>query len=182
MLPVASIDTLAQQCAPGVHRITVQAVVRQESGGNPFAIGVVGGQLVRQPRNLAEAVATARKLEADGRNYSVGLAQINRSNFARLGLTPDSAFEACANLAAMQSVLVECWNRAVNQREAAQPRWAIEASFACYYSGTFAVARHSGYVNSVVANARSARVALASAAAGGIPTERPPRAPAGEPA
>ena len=163
MLPVSTIDAIAQQCAPAVHRVTVQAIVRQESGGNPYAIGVVGGALVRQPRTLPEAIATARKLEADGWNYSLGLGQINRSNFARLGLTLETAFAPCANLAALQSVLVECWNRAVNKQDAAQPRWAIEASLACYYSGTFAVARHGGYVNSVIANARTARAGMAAA-------------------
>ena len=37
-------------------------VVRVESSGNPYAIGVVGGRLQRQPKNLAEAVATAKNV------------------------------------------------------------------------------------------------------------------------
>src|SRR3989339_1535530 len=58
----------------------MQRVVAVESSYNPFAIGVVGGRLARQPRSLDEAVATARMLEAKGRNFSVGLAQVNRHN------------------------------------------------------------------------------------------------------
>lgn len=53
-------------------------VVRVESSYNPYAIGVVGGRLVRQPRTLDEAVSTARMLEQRGLNFSVGLAQVNR--------------------------------------------------------------------------------------------------------
>ena len=37
----------------------MQHVAQVESSHNPYAIGVVGGRLVRQPRNLAEAVSTA---------------------------------------------------------------------------------------------------------------------------
>ncbi len=55
-------------------------VVRVESSYNPYAIGVVGGRLVRQPDSLPEALATVRMLEARGFNFSLGLAQVNRYN------------------------------------------------------------------------------------------------------
>ena len=41
---------LALACAPQVHADTARALVSVESGFNPWAIGVVGGALVRQPR------------------------------------------------------------------------------------------------------------------------------------
>lgn len=145
--------------------LTVKALVQQESGGNPFAIGVVGGRLIRQPRNSAEAVATATHLEAAGWNYSIGLTQINRSNFARLGIGIDSGFDPCANLRAMQAVLHECWQRA--KHNTSDRREGINASLACYYSGSLAATRYSSYVESVVANARSARAATYPTAAGG---------------
>lgn len=56
------LPVLASTCAPAVHPVTLSAVVRNESGANPFAIGVVGGRLVRQPRTQAEAEATAAAL------------------------------------------------------------------------------------------------------------------------
>jgi type IV secretion system protein VirB1 len=43
-----------------------------ESGHHPFAIGIVGGSLARQPRTLDEAIVTARALKQAGRNFSVG--------------------------------------------------------------------------------------------------------------
>ena len=106
MMPV-DFAMLAQQCAPAVYPTTLQALVKTESGFNPFAIGVVGGHLVRQPRNRDEAVATVRVLEAAGWNYSMGLAQVNRANLRIYGLTPETAFDPCANLRAGGTLLVE---------------------------------------------------------------------------
>jgi type IV secretion system protein VirB1 len=57
----------------------MQHVVRIESSYNPYAIGVVGGRLVRQPVSLAEALATVHMLEARGYDFSVGLAQVKSS-------------------------------------------------------------------------------------------------------
>ncbi len=88
---------LVLTCAPLVAQDTARALIQVESGGNPFAIGVVGGALVRQPANLPEALATVAALEAAGWNYSVGLGQINKRNFERYGLTPSTAFDACSH-------------------------------------------------------------------------------------
>src|SRR5260370_34410587 len=101
-------NTLAQQCAPNVYPTTLQAVVRTESGFNPYAIGVVGGHLARQPRKRAEAVATAKALDAQGINFSMGLGQVNKANLARYGLTYDTAFDLCDNLRAGAHILRGC--------------------------------------------------------------------------
>jgi hypothetical protein len=84
---------LTLACAPQVHADTAHALVSVESAFNPWAIGVVGGALQRQPRHRTEAMATAQALQAAGRNFSVGLGQINVGNFSRLGLTLTTAFE-----------------------------------------------------------------------------------------
>ena len=81
------LDTLTiQQCAPMVNHGLMMSVVGVESSHNPYAIGVVNVRLRRQPQNITEAKATAQFLENAGYNYSVGLAQINRSNFSRFKL------------------------------------------------------------------------------------------------
>ena len=84
---------LALACAPQVHTDTARALVSVESAFNPWAIGVVGGALVRQPRTRAEALATAKALRDAGWNFSVGLGQINVGNFERLGLTVADAVD-----------------------------------------------------------------------------------------
>ncbi|GAA0739582.1 lytic transglycosylase domain-containing protein [Ideonella azotifigens] len=148
---------LAMTCAPQVHADTARALVSVESAFNPWAIGVVGGALVRQPRHRAEALATARALQAAGWRFSVGLGQINIGNFERLGLTVESAFEPCRNLATMQSVLVECFDRA-RTPSAATPvdQAALRQALSCYYSGNFVIGFHHGYVRRVVTAAVTA--------------------------
>ena len=145
---------LVLACAPQVHADTAHALVGVESGFNPWAIGVVGGTLLRQPRQLAEALATARALHAGGWNFSVGLGQINVGNFARLGLTLDTAFEPCANLRAMQAVLTECFARAnAAGGSAASDQATLRRALSCYYSGSFTTGYRHGYVQKVVAAA-----------------------------
>jgi len=148
MIPLAAFMVLAQQCAPDVAPATMAAVVRVESDFNPYAIGVVHGRLQRQPASLAEAVATARALDAAGWNYSAGLAQVNRSNWPRFGLTADTAFDPCRNLAAGAAILQGCFERA--RRIHAQAQEALRSGLSCYASGDFSTGYRTGYVQRVV--------------------------------
>ncbi|KFX78554.1 lytic transglycosylase domain-containing protein [Ralstonia solanacearum] len=172
--------TLAQQCAPGVHPTTLQAVVRTESGYNPYAIGVVGGRLARQPKSRAEAVATAKALHAQGLNFSMGLGQVNKAHLARFSLNYESVFDACANLQAGARILQECYQRAVARLGADQ---ALSAAISCYYSGSFRrgfqVERGgTSYVQRVAANATTANPVLDVVPAIPVVMDRPPaRAP-----
>lgn len=121
----------------------MQHVVKVESSGNPYAIGVVGGRLQRQPRNISEAVATARMLEQKGYNFSLGLAQVNRYNLKKYGLNSyEQAFQICPNLKAGSYILKECFDRARD--------WG--KSFSCYYSGNFVTGYKHGYVQKIFAS------------------------------
>ena len=159
---------LVLTCAPLVAQDTARALIQVESAGNPFAIGVVGGALVRQPVSLPEALATVAALEAAGWNYSVGLGQINKRNFSRYGLSPATAFKPCANLAAMQGILGECFSRASRRADRRpSPQTALRDAFSCYYSGNFQTGHQHGYVGKVLAawsskSLPSVRTALAS--------------------
>src|SRR5258708_29065185 len=101
----ASFVSLAQECSPDVHHALLGRVATVESIGNPFAIGVVGGHLARQPKNLPEALATVKALDAGGWNYSLGLAQVNVHSLARYGQTTESIFEPCTTLTTSAAVL-----------------------------------------------------------------------------
>ena len=68
------LGTLVQACSPLVAPGTAAAIVQVESARNPYAIGVVQGALVRQPRTASEAIATARQLRAEGRTFSAKVA------------------------------------------------------------------------------------------------------------
>jgi type IV secretion system protein VirB1 len=118
--------------------------VRVESSYNPFAIGVVGGRLARQPRSLEEALSTSRMLEREGYNFSLGLAQVNRHNLRHYGLdSHEKAFDICPNLRAGAQILSECHTRAGGD-------WG--KAFSCYYSGNFVTGYQHGYVQKVLAS------------------------------
>jgi len=150
-MSTAAFVALVSTCAPQIDPGTAAALVAVESSFNPHAIGVVHGALDRQPRHRSEALATARMLEAEGWNYSVGLAQINTRNFERLGLTVESAFEPCANLTAMQAVLTECFERTAARD--GSPQRSLRQALSCYYSGNFVTGFQHGYVRKVVRSA-----------------------------
>ncbi|MBB3227103.1 type IV secretion system protein VirB1 [Luteibacter sp. Sphag1AF] len=145
----------------------MQHVVEVESSRNPFAIGVVGAQLVRQPNNLDEAVATVRMLEEKGYNYSLGVAQVNRANLSKFGLDSyEKAFDVCPNLQAGSKILAQCYASAGGD-------WG--KSFSCYYSGNFTTGYQDGYVKKVfdsmsrqaaIGNASPIPLQLVSAAPG----------------
>lgn len=144
-------------------------VVRIESSFNPYAIGVVGGRLARQPRNLSEAVSTARMLEREGYNFSLGLAQVNRYNLASYGLHSfERAFDVCPNLQAGSRILAECYQRSSRD-------WG--KAFSCYYSGNFVTGFRHGYVQKVLASWRGD--AGEPAQSSNLPVER--RAGSGQP-
>jgi type IV secretion system protein VirB1 len=150
LVDLTSFLALALACAPQVHPDTAQAIVGVESSFNPYAIGVVGGVLERQPATRGEALATARALHATGWNFSVGLGQINVGNFARLGLTVESVLDPCTNLRAMQAVLGECHGRTLID---SHPQVALRQALSCYYSGNFSTGFRHGYVRKVAVTA-----------------------------
>jgi type IV secretion system protein VirB1 len=168
-------NALAQQCAPNVHPTTLQAIVRTESGFNPYAIGVVGGHLVRQPKSRAEAISTAKALDAQGLNFSMGLGQVNRVNLAGYGLTYESVFDLCANLKAGGGILHECYERATSQLGTGH---ALGAAISCYYSGNFtrgfqADQVGTSYVQRVFANATTANPTIEAVPAIPVVLTRP---------
>lgn len=156
MLPGMELLSCPEMAVP---REVMQHVVRVESSHNPFAIGVVGGRLVRQPKNLDEALATARMLESRGFNFSVGIAQVNRYNLAKYGLTSyTQAFQVCPNLQAGARILAECYSR--------HKDWG--KSFSCYYSGNAVTGFRHGYVQKVFASMAQAAGTQAAPAMGSI--------------
>lgn len=135
----------------------MQHVINVESSRNPYAIGVVGGALVRQPKALDEALATVRMLEEKGYNFSIGLAQVNRYNLGKYGLDSyEKAFQQCPNLQAGSRILAECYKRSGGN-------WG--KSFSCYYSGNFETGFRHGYVQKVYDSIRRGQQVASNGAA-----------------
>lgn len=143
---------LIQLCAPMVHPTTMSSVITVESSGNPYAIGVVGGHLVRQPRNLDEALATVRMLQASGWNFSVGHAQVNKTNFRKYGLNHETAFDPCTNIRVGAQILQSCYAASLSSApKQSDSQFHLARALSCYYSGRLDSRDGWRYANSVFA-------------------------------
>lgn len=105
ILEAALIASLASECAPNVEVSTMQALITQESSGNPYAIGVVDAPLISQPTSKEEAMEAVEVLLEAGANISLGLGQINYRNLKNLNMTVSDAFEFCPNIKAADHIL-----------------------------------------------------------------------------
>ena len=131
---------MAELCAPAVAPGLLKRIASVESSFNPYAIGVVGGRLARQPTNQAEALATASALRAQGWDYSVGLLQVNQRNFPKYGLTKEAAFDPCTNLRVGSEILADCYKRAGGSVT------RTGDALSCYYAGNFSAGYRLGYI------------------------------------
>jgi len=158
---LAELAALALSCAPHIHPITLQALIRHESRARQYAIGVntKGHPLPRQPRTQAEASAAAQRLIDQGIDFDAGLGQINVRNWAWLKLDSATVFDRCRNLAAAQTVLADCYARALPSHKDAQQ--ALRAALSCYNTGNFSRGFSNGYVGKVLTQARIQVPALA---------------------
>lgn len=147
-------DALAHRCAPNVAPTTLRAMATVESSLNPHAIGVVSGRLVRQPRNLPEAISTVMALQQKGIRFSAGLIQIYVQNWPAYQLDRESVFDPCSNMRAAAGILTSCYKRATASSDG--PQAALRKALSCYYSGNFVTGYQHGYVQKVVAVALAA--------------------------
>lgn len=150
-LPATVVMGLAAQCAPNVAPATIAAIVHTESGGNELAINVNGlDRRVAQPTSAAQAVSIARFYVSKGYSVDMGLGQINSHNMKRLGLTWDSVFDPCVNVAAAGAVLAGNYH---SVREGLHPQTALRIALSMYNTGSQSRGFRNGYVRKVVGNA-----------------------------
>nr|WP_294867684.1 lytic transglycosylase domain-containing protein [uncultured Pseudogulbenkiania sp.] len=149
-MPISAeaLTALLIACAPAVHPTTGAAVVRHESGGELWALGVNGGKVRPQPKTAAQAAAAARIWIAQGVTVDLGLAQINSRTAARLGFTIEQVLDPCTNLRAMQQVLVENYRSGAALKGAGQG--ALEAALSTYNTGSPTRGMSNGYVGKVL--------------------------------
>ncbi len=144
MTPAETLLALVLACSPHIDPGTAIPLIRAESGGHPWAIGVNGGQVRPQPATLEQAAAAARLWVSLGRTVDLGYAQINTRTAERLGLTIEQALEPCQNLRAMQRVLSENYTLAVSRFGPGQQ--ALQAALSMYNTGHLSRGLANGYV------------------------------------
>ena len=152
----AAIAALASQCAPTVAPATVLAIIQTESRGDPFALNVNGGRQPARQTSAADAAATARRYVAAGYSVDLGLGQINSRNMRWLGLTWETVFDPCTNVAALGRVLTANYNSAIAGRD---PQSALRVALSMYNTGSQTRGFRNGYVAKVVGNAGVANTA-----------------------
>jgi type IV secretion system protein VirB1 len=138
-------------CAPSVHPVTMQQVVRVESGGNPLTLHVNGLPDSQQPHPVttAAAIAAVSYWTSTGRSVDLGLAQISSRHLLALHLTVDQVLGTepvvvCANLAAGAAILTANYGRAVAR--IGQGQAALAMALSAYNTGDFAQGFGNGYV------------------------------------
>ena len=146
----AAILALASQCAPNVAPETVLAIIQTESSGEPFALNVNGGRQPARQTTAADAAATARRYVAAGYSVDLGLGQINSRNMRWLGLTWETVFDPCTNVAALARVLTTNYNSVKAGRD---PQTALRVALSMYNTGSQTRGFRNGYVAKVVGNA-----------------------------
>jgi soluble lytic murein transglycosylase-like protein len=87
----------------------VQAIIRVESSGRPFAVHI--GGTTYQTDTLEEASRLIMEAMKNGRNFDVGLMQVNSWWMERFGISPESLLVPETNMA---------WGRAILKDEIAR--------------------------------------------------------------
>lgn len=126
MISASTFLALALQCAPSVHPDTTTDISKAESGFQPLAIAVVNGRSI-YPKNINEAKEHIKLLKSKGRNYSIGLMQINQANFKKYGVSADEMLNPCKNLQVFEKIITDCYMRGET----------LKRALSCYYSGNF---------------------------------------------
>ncbi|OOF77869.1 hypothetical protein BKG96_07560 [Rodentibacter caecimuris] len=138
--------SLFAQCAADVAPETLHTVIGVESSKNPYAIAVVYDKSTpnenrlsfKQPNTEADALHIIKTLESPPKyhkSYSVGLMQVNSSNFKTYGITKDNMFNACKNIEAGAGIFKACYAEAKNNNPTKNEQELLRIASSCYYSG-----------------------------------------------
>jgi type IV secretion system protein VirB1 len=143
-------------------------VARTESGFQPLAINdnTTGTRGVPATSDIAIQIAT--KLIEGGHSVDVGIMQINSSNFVRLGLTLEAAFDPCRSIAAAAVILAGDYAGGETHQ---QQQSALRVALSKYNTGDAQRGFANGYVQQVELAARRVVPAPSDPAGGG--TGRP---------
>lgn len=146
--------TILQQCAPKVSQVTMKAIIKTESNGFPWAIGINKGYKLRyQPKSKAQAVSWVRYLEKNNYNFDVGLGQINIKNIHQYGYKAEDALDPCTNLKMASDILVKNYNAALTKSSTTSS--ALQKAISAYNTGNYSSGFSNGYVGKVFANAKA---------------------------
>lgn len=137
---------------PYAHRSIMSAIVKVESGGNPWAINInskKGTRLLYQAKTEEQAQAWVRWFVANGYNIDIGIAQINIKNIQKNNLDPVSFLDPCTNLKMAGQILKSNYNTAT--KSSGNSDDAVKKAISAYNTGNFRYGFSNGYVGKVMA-------------------------------
>lgn len=145
------IPMYVNQCATGVAPVTMQAIIKTESMGNPLALGLNKGfKLQYQPKSDSQAKEWVDYLEKNNYNFDVGLAQINIKNIHKYGYKAVDALDPCINLKMASDILVKNYADARNKSKSDDE--ALKKAISAYNTGNYKDGFSNGYVQKVINN------------------------------
>lgn len=131
IIPAASLAALYLLCAPDVSPITLDALIKTESGGNPYQVANISDGISRSFADSQMAVNYLNRLSKEGKRFSAGLMQIYSGNFSALGLTNKTVFDPCQNIKGGAQLLKENYRR----QKGNDTQVNLLKSLSMYYSG-----------------------------------------------
>lgn len=153
-----------EQCSnQNAHPNTMKAIIKTESGGNPFALNLNGKRngkrikLAKQPKNMEQAKAWATYLEQNNYNFDVGVAQVNIRNIHKYGYTAAEALDLCVNVKMASMILKKNYHQALYKSSNQQD--AVKMAISAYNTGNYRNGFFNGYVSKVLTNSKKVQVA-----------------------
>jgi type IV secretion system protein VirB1 len=149
-LMLYDVPVLLTECAPMEQHQILNALVKTESGGDPYVIHDNSGGKKFLSKTAEEAISTADSLLRQGHSIDMGLVQINSKNLPKLGLSVRQIFDPCTNIKAASTIWGWGLQMAVGKYGAGQQ--ATLASVSAYNTGNLSAGFANGYVKKVVSN------------------------------
>jgi type IV secretion system protein VirB1 len=163
-LSLPEFEHLATRCAPRVAIETMDAIAQTESAFHVYAISLNRPEaaarragwtnhrveLLRQPKDRAEAIRWMHWFAHRGYSVSVGLMQVNVENALRFGLRPEQLFDPCTNVSVGSAILGSAYAQAKQTKPSEND--ALLDSISIYNSGSKSTGYANGYVSTVVKN------------------------------
>jgi type IV secretion system protein VirB1 len=134
--------SLILTCSIGVHPQTVQAIIKHESGGNPYAINNQARSFY--PTRLEDAQRIAVEQVRAGRSTDIGLMQVNSQHLGKFGVTPVDLLDPCTNIRIGTTILRQ--NYALTWAKYRSEKPALLGALSMYNTGSETRGLGNGYV------------------------------------
>jgi len=125
-----SMALLFEQCAPAVSPVTLDAIIKTESGGNPYAVANVDDKTSHSFKRKEDAIRYVNSLSQQGKRFSAGLMQVYSGNFDKYELDNNSVFDPCKNIATGARILSDNFDSVEGGEQE-----KLTKSLSKYYSG-----------------------------------------------